>query len=408
MSTRRSLLDSAEETDPDDESLTDHLGIDPRYEVVDHVDGSGGLEHTVDPWLDWQYPLNRDSDLDEGVIRSGSHWQARQRPDGSGILESSARSTVYGIRTPDGTVVGDIDSSMCLPYHSEYHQRRDDDSGEADVYDYDWLIRFPLRFATEVLAEQTDFRLVNEGGALDLGTPDGEGVVNPSLFYREVVSADILDDNAERGVLLTHRSGRQVYVGFDSTSHRGNELFGFVTFDGTEGIPAPSARDALSLLRPNDAAAAPEQRVERQGEWFLIPSAEDCEGTIQKPGVGQRPYGGSPLDNHVPRDWRTVVDDETFMQRFQREFAVPFGDISFRTPQDCVDILHTNEHIIERDDPYATVQEIADGIEVRGTIRHREQDHKMSQVDDWRRATTHDWEVVTVEDAGGTMAVRMD
>lgn len=404
MSAPEQALRQPEGVTEEQTPATERLGIDPRYTVVPEVDASGHLGKVVDPFVDMVYPLNEDSDIPRGVVRNSGRWQAKHRPDGSGVVESSAGTATYGIRTAGGTIVGDVREDFWFPWASDYHQRRPDDSGEVEVYDYDWFIEIPFRFVGEVLTMQTDLDLADEDSALRIGRDEETFVEGPD-FMREVVAADILDDDTERGVLLTHDSGVQVYIGYDSTAYGDSEVFGFVPFDGEKGVPAPSASDALDLLRPNRAAAAEESNVERQGEWFLVPTAEEAEGTIQKPGLDAKPYGGSPLDNHVPRDWRTVVDDDTFVRRFMEAMEDPFGGQVPETPQDCVDLLNEGAvNTIEYDD----LIEMAEGVQVRGTLRHRENEHRMAKAEEWRQATTHDWEVITVEDSDTSMRVARD
>ena len=375
-------------------AATERLGIDARYTVVPDVDASGDLGALTDPFLDMVYPLNDDTDHARGVIHNSNRWLARHRPDGSGIVESSKGGATYGVRLADGTVIGNAEMNFWFPWHSDYHQRRPDDSGEVDVYDYDWFIQFPYQFLEAVLNEFTDIDSKAEESVLRLGT-DAENVADGAKFMRGVVAADILDAPEERGVLLTHDSGTQVYIGWDSTAWDTYEMFGFVPFDGTDGVPAPSAADALDLLRPNEAAAAPDTNVTRQGEYFLVPAEEAAAGTIQQPGVAERPYGGSPLDSHIPRDWRPVVDDDTFIRRFMRAANDPFAGPVPETPQDCVDLLADGTVDPETDVTYAEVREMADGVQVRGTLRHRANEHEMVNVSEWRRATTHEWDVMT-------------
>lgn len=440
-----------EGTDSDGQSLTDRLGIDPRYTVVPEHDPTGHLGKVVDPFVDMVYPANERTDDPAGVINHGHRWVVRQRPDGSGILEAGEGGTLYGIRTAGGAVVAnEWDTSMWFPYKSYYHKRPEERLDGPMDYDYDWFFMFPFAFAGSVLTELTDIDHHREDTVLSLGT-DEDSWVEGELWMRGVTAADILDSDDEYGVLLTHKTGVQVYIGYDSTAHRGHEMFGFVPFDGKRGVPAPSASDALDLLRPNRAAAGG-SNVTRQGEWFLVPDDEEADGTIQKPGVGEKEWrytsprldgrfetrheaigeaatqlgawatetveaeriyaGGSPLGNHVPRDWRAMVDDETFVGRFQRAFPELFtGGEEVESPQDCLDLLWEREDdiVVDTDTIYERVRnDVAGGVQVRGTIRHRENEHEMAAVDSWSRATTHEWDVVTVDSSGIDRATMVD
>lgn len=375
-----------EENDP---TFAESLGLDPRYEpvVMEPVSGYGPI---VDAWVGMQYPLNVNDEGAHGIIQGNGVRHARQYPDGSGVYETTAAGRLFAIRTAGGTVVwNSLRSRDPWPY-----------GANPDAFGGD-EINVPFAFVGEVLQLQTDLDMHREGSLVAAGS--NGNVVEGDEFMRGVVRADLLDDPEEAGVLLEHKNGVQVYVGYDSTAHEHVEMFGFVPFDGDEGVRTPSANDALSLLTPNEAVVA----EGRQGEWFLVPSDGEPEGTVQKPGLGQKPYGGSPLDNHVPRDWKTAVDDETFILRVAEEIGAEEG-ISFlfemETPQGVFDAIHEGD----LDLSYERARELAGGVYVRGTIRHRENEHKMEKADDWMQATTHDWDVVTVDSSTTNRSYRMD
>lgn len=391
-------------------SETRELGIDTRYTVVDDYEPTGGLHRLTDALVNMVYPRNENRDDPEGVINNSNRWVVEQRPDGSGILKSGAGGTIYGIRTAGGAILGNSRESIWFPYKSDYYEEPVDGRPAGQRYDYDWFIEVPYRFVGSVLEGLTSLDMHGEDSILALGR-EPENTVDGGMFMEGVVHADILDHEDERGVLLDHTSGVQVYVGWDSTAHRGEEMFGFVPYDGEDGIPAPSAEDALSLLRPNRAAAADERSdVVRQGEWFLVPTRNDADGTVQKPGVSSRPYGGSPLDSHVPRDWRTVVADETFVSKFDGYARYEAPVTTDWTPQDVLDYVHENlpEDAEAREQVFEDLREMAGGVQVRGTVRHRDNDHEIVQTDDWCEATTHDWDVMTVEDSSTTWGAMRD
>lgn len=361
------------------EGFAERLGLDPEYELVtmDPVQGYGPI---VDAWVEMLYPLNVDEDGQHGVIQGLGHRHARQFPDGSGVYESTAGGALYATRTPDGTVVWNATHTRDpWPYQADAEAAAE--------------INVPYTFVGEVLTQQSDLDMHDEGTALSRGR-DEDSWVQGDVFMRGVVRADILDDPEEEGVLLEHQNGAQVYVGYDSTAHRSQEMFGFVPFDGSAGIRTPSASDALDLLRPDEALAADK----RQGEWFLAETDGEPKGTIQKPGVGSRPYGGSPLDSHVPREWKTHVHDAEFTSRVSLHLAdqgVDTEDLSpIYTPQDVFDAMNDGE--IDTDDlSYEKARELAEGVYIRGTIRHRDNEHRMEKTDEWHQPTTHDYEVIT-------------
>jgi len=261
---------------------------------------------------------------------------------------------------------------------------------EDEVDDYESI---PFRFVGQVVTEQSTLHTVEEGSVLDLGLDDEETMVEGNDFMLEIVDADILDEgHDEQGVLLTHESGLQVYIGWDSTAYPNNDLFGFVPFDGESGTPVPSSEDALDLLKPFEAAVREDHEVKRQGEWFLVNTDEYPGSGPCNPGVGSRPYGGSPLESHVPRDYALGVTCGTFLKRVHDEFEDLPGDV--RHVQEFFDWLHDEDADSEM---YERARELADGIFVRGSLRHRSNEHYMETVEEWHRAETHEWEVITTD-----------
>lgn len=412
-----------------DQQHEHELDVDVRYEACGPIDPSSG-SGVVDPWLRMQYPLEERGADEDGVIETAVNYRAEQHDDGSGVLMSHGGGAVYAVRLPDGTVIGNESRDMMWPYGSEME-------GEVDYVDV------PFNFVGGVLQEQTNIHTPEEGSLLDLGTRDGENTVEGRIWMRGVVDADILpDDHEESGVLLTHDSGTQVYVGWDSTSHTTgqNDLFGFVPFDGETGVRVPSATDALDLLKPHDAVAR--ESVTRQGEWFAVDVDEEPVGSVQKPGVSEKDWrysspftetdfdtrheavgavtlefdagaissvdaertytGGSPLESHVPRDYALGTDAETFLERVHEEL----DDL----PSDAGSVQEVFDWLYETDaEPrvYERARELADGVYVRGTLRHRDNEHYVENAgEDWRRAVTHDWDVMTADSmAAGTVVV---
>lgn len=374
----------------DGQLFADDLGLDQRYDVVtmDPVQGYGPI---VAAWATMKYPLNVDEDGQHGVIQGKGMRHAKQRPDGSGIYESVAGGTLYAIRTTDGTIIwNDHADSDHWPYTTR-DVRDDLDPDE---------ISFPFGFVGVLVTEQTDADLHHPDSILAMGR-DGN-TVDGDEFMRGVVRADV-HEGEERGVLLEHKDGIQVYVGYDSTAH-GEGTFGFVPFDGEDGVRAPTARDALDLLRP-DGALGDEPR---QGEWFLVPQpegADEAQGTIQKPGVSELPYGASPLNGHVPRDWKTAVPDLEFVRRVVYDLV---GDQAASTSELAgvgISWQDSPQEIIEKIDTgridmtFERARELAGGVYVRGSIRHRRQEHQMETLDEWHQAVTHDHDVISIDDA---------
>lgn len=379
-------IPDAEQFDTDDpRSLAEQLGIDAKYEPVIWERGSG-YGTLVKAWAEMKYPLNVTSeDTGHGTLTIKGQRRAQQFPDGSGVYESQRGGRLYAIRTPNDVYIWNDEPHVeAWPYEAKEMEER------VDTY------QVPFDFVAEVLTQQTDLDMHDEDTMLARGRRQEENWVDGEMFMRGIRRAYLLeDDSGEDGVLLNHQNGVQLYVGRDSTTHDEGEMFGFVTFDGDDGVRAPTASDALDLLRPDEAL----DTEERQGEWFLIESEDTGEGRIQRPGVGSRPFGASPLDNHVPREWRTGCTGGEFLRRVRREIEEDLGHVS---PQGVFEKIRDDD----LDLSYERARELADGIYVRGTLRHRDNEHSMAKVDGWRKATTHDWDVIVMD--GGSQTYRMD
>lgn len=200
-------------------------------------------------------------------------------------------------------------------------------------------------------------------------------------------------------ILFVYPDGTRVFVGRDETSKEAG-IFGYaITPD--DPVPGIETIDgALALLQPNRVA----ERVSdpdvdappRQGEWWFLEDVGQPESDVFKGDVGSRPYGPSPLDNHIPRDYALGVTANEFLTRVQGRLpsleveTVPqvFEEVFGRgyLPTDIGDATVT-----ERD-----LRELCDGIYVRGTVRHRYDEHYMLRLSDaWHRAETHTIDVYT-------------
>jgi len=117
---------------------------------------------------------------------------------------------------------------------------------------------------------------------------------------------------------------------------------------------------------------------------------------VFKPGVKNDPYGPSPLGNHVPREYAFTVTDREFMRRFQDEVDVPS---TIATPPEAIEWTwrQIQRPTSKHDTPsWADVREWGGNVLVRGTIRHRDNDHFVENCSDqWHVAKTHDVEVYT-------------
>lgn len=214
-------------------------------------------------------------------------------------------------------------------------------------------------------------------------------------------------DDVTMAALLVFPDETLCFVGSDPTARDSIPLFAYFIERGHPLPPPDDARDAIDLLKPPGVLDAREDGVDvaRQGEWFLIPSNQVPVGSVFKPGVNKRPFGASPLANHVPREYAFGVQDAEFMQRF-RELAPSAGE-SIQTPAEALEWIHRQQGFIEAVDvdvghdipAWEAVQEIAGTILVRGTLRHRENDHYVENVgEEWHEAETHDVDVFTADE----------
>jgi hypothetical protein len=222
---------------------------------------------------------------------------------------------------------------------------------------------------------------------------------------------DVQSDDG--GKLITYKNGNQLFYGHDTTAH-GSGRFGFVI---DEEAPVPEPERALDLLLPKAVrrAQADGAEIPRQGEWFFVPeeyATKERNGSLNKPGVAERPYGASPLDSHVPRDWAPVNADSDVIENFREH-----DDVEFTGSYDLDDVLESPQHVVafydtgrmhyESSLTWNQLQrEILGGVWLRGTVRHDDRDHYVENLgDEWHLAVTHDYEVVTQDDVG---TVRVD
>jgi len=207
-------------------------------------------------------------------------------------------------------------------------------------------------------------------------------------------------DDVDLGVLLAFPDDALLFVGIDPTARDAVPLFAFV-IGRRQPIPQPeTAAEALDLLKPGDVRDAIERdgdTSDRQGEWWLLPTAKVPVSSSFRPGVNAQPYGPSPLGNHVPREYAFTVTDDAFMTGVREQ--VPELPSSVTTPPEAIEWIYRQRR--KRPTPeyapeWGTIREIAGDILVRGTLRHRENDHYVEDLgEQWHEAQTHDMDVYT-------------
>lgn len=210
-------------------------------------------------------------------------------------------------------------------------------------------------------------------------------------------------DDVDLGALLAFPDESIMFLGSDPTARDSVPLFAIV-IERHQPIPAPeTAHDALNLLRPEDIRDAFETEGDapaRQGEWWLLPTRKVPVGTHFQPGVNERPYGPSPLGNHVPREYGFTVPDDEFMDVVRD--CVDELPSSITSPPEViewVDRQHRKASTPEFAPTWDEIQNLAGDILVRGTLRHRENDHYVEDVgEEWHSAQTHNMDVYTGDD----------
>jgi hypothetical protein len=210
-------------------------------------------------------------------------------------------------------------------------------------------------------------------------------------------------DDVDLGLLFALPDESLLFVGSDPTAKDTRPLFGFVV-EPFAPFPAPtSAQDALDLLRPGavrEAFARDGDEPDRQGEWWLLPTDKVPTSLVYKPGVDSRPYGPSPLGNHVPREYGFTTREPDFLDAVrERVPALPDSVQSAPEVMEWVHRQHQKRPTPEYAPEWDTIQDAAGEILVRGTLRHRENDHFVENAgDDWHSAQTHDMNVYTADE----------
>lgn len=236
------------------------------------------------------------------------------------------------------------------------------------------------------------------GNVADQEEIEHEGVDDARLLDRR----EFLDDpeyGADFGLLLVWPDETLMFVGSDPTAN-GPPWFAY-TVDPLEPVPAPTtAQKALDRLKPPEVRDVVHEEgfvPQRHGEWWLRPTPLAPTGTTFKPGVARKPYGPSPLGNHVPTEWGMTATDQEFMDRAREAVDLP---ATIETPPEVVEwaVRQINKDGLT----WYDVRQWAGDVLVRGTVRHRDHDHPVEKLGDrWHTAETHDIEVYTSDDITG-------
>jgi len=207
------------------------------------------------------------------------------------------------------------------------------------------------------------------------------------------------------GMLVAFPDESLMFCGKDPTAADAMPWFAF-TIEPMEPMPAPeTAKDALDLLKPPEVKDTIEQEQwipNRHGEWWLLGTSMVPTGTVHQPGVKTEPYGPSPLGNHVPREYAFTRSDDAFMGDFKAN--VDSAPASIQTVPEALQWTWRQTKKVEppEDTPsWADIRTWARDVLVRGTIRHRDNDHFVEDCGDrWHKAKTHRVEVYTADALG--------
>jgi len=209
------------------------------------------------------------------------------------------------------------------------------------------------------------------------------------------------------GLLVAYPDESLMFIGKDPTAKDTMGWYAF-TVEPMEPTPAPdTAADALDLLKPPEVQDVVEGQgwiPNRHGEWWLLPSRKVPLSATFNPGVKTRPYGPSPLGNHVPREYAFTEPADRFMEQFTEH--VNSAPDSIATPPEVIKWAwrqQNKEPSVRPDDSpsWADIRSWAGDVLVKGTIRHRDDDHFVEKVgEQWHEAVTHRVEVYTSDAIG--------
>lgn len=347
---------------------------DERYTAAGGIDAASAADALL-PWLQMEYPLATQGEEIDGLIHATDGSIAIQNADGSGLVQS-AEGALYAIRTRQGTILGNSNQSIIWPDGV-------DPTNETVV---DTVSTISFDFVAHLATEKTQLETTQKGTILASGMSGPETSAETNPLIRGIAEIDILDNNrSQTGLLLTHRTGVQFYVGKDRTLTPDDsaDLYGYVPFDGCRGTPVPSAGDAFDLLMPQQVAA--HEAYIRQGEWFFIPAKQHTVRSLrgtQAPDAISQP-NASPLYPYIPHEWTTRISNDSFINRAHARFSNLPTDAT--TPRDV--FAHVRQ--LDSTDAYVDAHQLAEGIYIRGPLRYDGYESSIESIDVWHRAASY-------------------
>jgi len=233
----------------------------------------------------------------------------------------------------------------------------------------------------------------------------GEDVDHYSLEFADVLLEEEEYDEAAGGearvldkdggdVLLVYPGDVRVFVGKDETATNAG-VYGFTV---PEDVRLETTKQCVEFLRPNRVADrfgdSKCRDPVRQGEWWFLKTDDSPGSKVFKGGLGEKPYGVSPLQSHVPRDYAFGVREEEVFDRMRR--VCPFlaeeidelDELLYQVSNNMLQWGYaSSEGLVSLRE---LVEQVFDGVYVRGTVRHRDGEHGMVSLgEQWHRALTH-------------------
>lgn len=197
--------------------------------------------------------------------------------------------------------------------------------------------------------------------------------------------------------LVGYSDGTRILIGRDETS-TASGLFA-VIIDSSENERIRTVDQGIDSLRPEPVRVAERSdgvQVQRQGEWWFVETNEGPEFDVSGE-LGSKPYGPSPLENHVVTGYGFGLEREQVLRELSLYASDGECDQVFdRIPQ-CFDSIR-NQTLVWgrtwsgrfREFDWHRISDVCNGVFVRGTVRHRDREHYMLSLGErWHTAYTH-------------------
>lgn len=219
---------------------------------------------------------------------------------------------------------------------------------------------------------------------------------DPDAEIKEYRYIDVVECNHGLQFLAGYPDGTQILVARDETSK--NSGFFSIVLEENSGVK--TVADALETLKPDSVKVAERTediQVRRQGEWWFVEANEEPAFSVSGE-LGVKPFGYSPMDTHVAKEYGFGLKRDELL----RELSLYISDGECKQVFDnvprCFDSIRNRDILWEGnwsgrfpEFDWDRIESICEGIYVRGTVRHRNREHYMLDLEDnWYQAFTHD------------------